>query len=165
MDFFTARDRDLAQIAFLENAMEGADAASVETLRARLRIFPEGFLVAWEQGRLVGYIESCLWDRAIPEFQPHPGFFAEQHRPAAKTLYIIFIGVREEYRRQSVGSQLIEALLQATRPLALQRVHAVSRDQLMPFYQNLGFVAKTTLPDFLHQGNYFLMEKPLPGGV
>lgn len=163
MDFYAATEKDISSIAFLENAMEGADAASAATLLARLRMFPEGFLVAREEGRIIGYIESCLWNKDIPEFQAHPGFFAEQHRTDARTLYIIFIGVRQEFRRKGVGTQLIDALLEEVHPFHPQRVHAVSRDPLLPFYESMGFTPQAALPGFLHQENYTLMEMGLSG--
>lgn len=160
MEIGIAEQEDLAQIAFLENAIEGAGAASLSTLQRRRQMFGEGFLVAKQGPTVVGYIETCLWDRAIPRFQPEPDFFFNEHKPSGPNLYIIFVGVDERYRRHGLGSELVLRACSVARNLSMTRVQAVSGDRLIPFYEGLGFVAARVLPSFLPDGrSYTLMER------
>lgn len=155
-----AQEKDISQIAFLENFIEGSDAASRQTLLARLQMFREGFLAAKIKDRVVGYIETCLWHRETPEFQADPNFFLTSHAPDGGVIYIIFVGVEERQRRHGIGSQLVREVIDTVGcKFPATRVHAVSRDPLVAFYKNLGFSEVKKLPGFLpDQQNYSLME-------
>jgi ribosomal protein S18 acetylase RimI-like enzyme len=151
---------DISQIHFLESAIEGPGAASPRTLIARLAMFNEGFLVARRDAKVIGYIETCRWQRETPEFRTDPDFFANEHTGAGSILYIIFLAVEERQRRYGVGSQLVrEVIKRVGVEFPVSRVQVVSRDPLLPFYQNLGFSALQQLPGFLPDGQqYTLLE-------
>jgi len=155
-----ATEGDLPGIARLERQIEGDSAADIDTLRARLHMFPPGFLAAREHGGIIGYIETCLWDEPVPRFGAGPGFFSTRHRPDGAILYIIFVGVRADRRRHGVGT----ALLRGVFPLADGRpIQAVCRDRHIGFYRQAGFVRKRSLPGFLPGGPFHLMERPPEG--
>ncbi len=154
---------DIAEIYRLENEIEGDDGADLVTLTARWRMFGAGFLTARQDGCLVGYIESCLWDRRLPSFEAQPDCFSSQHRIGAETLYIIFIGVAADCRRRGVASSLLAAISWVGRCYGARRLQAVSRDHVMPLYEAADFLPVTAMPDFLPEPavNFMLMEHSL----
>ena len=149
MEILPVRDDELMEIFSLEQSIEGESGASIAALRARRQMFEGGFLVAREAGRIVGYIESCLWNRVSPKFDPHADFFAGQHCADGKILYIIFVGVAHNYRRQGIANTLIRAIMPVARKYGAQRVQAVTRVNLLPLYTNLGFTVLREMPSFL----------------
>ncbi len=154
---------DIVEIYRLESEIEGADGADFVTLTSRWRMFGAGFLTARQDGRLVGYIESCLWDCQLPSFEARPDFFTSRHRLGAETLYIIFIGVAADCRRRGVASSLLTAVNGVGRYYGARRLQAVSRDYIMPLYEAAGFLPLTAMPDFLPEPavNFMLMEHSL----
>nr|MBF0223328.1 GNAT family N-acetyltransferase [Desulfobulbaceae bacterium] len=160
MHITPAQEEDISQIVFLENFIEGRDAASRQTLLARLQMFSEGFLVAKIKGRVAGYIETCIWHRETPQFQADPNFFLTEHALDGAIIYIIFVGVEERQRRHGIGSHLIREVIETIGgKFPANRVHAVSRDPILPFYRNLGFSTVKRLPGFLPDKQmYSLME-------
>lgn len=160
LEIVQATAADISQIHFLESAIEGPDAASPQTLLSRLAMFNDGFLVAKRDARVIGYIETCLWNLDTPEFKADPDFFASQHTKEGAILYVIFVGVEERQRRHGVGSLLVsEVFKKVGRDFPVSRMQAVSRDLFVPFYKNLGFSAVKQLPGFLPDGQqYTLME-------
>lgn len=64
MNIRNATIKDIDDVHLLEQLVEGENAATKETLLSRFRMFPEGFYVAKENGTVLGYIESCLWNKS-----------------------------------------------------------------------------------------------------
>ena len=153
-----ARLDDLAEIVQIEREIEPGSPAAFSVLQARLTMFQKGFLTAWHDGKLVGYAQSCIWDKKIPKFSSEKNFFSNKHTAAGETLYIIFIGVRLEYQRQGVGSRLIQSLRELARELGIKRVHAVTWGHLQKLYVEQGFKPVKRMPGFLPKGEFTLLE-------
>ncbi|NOX25725.1 MAG: GNAT family N-acetyltransferase [Deltaproteobacteria bacterium] len=150
---------DLAKIFFLEQAIEGNSAASLETLRNRRQMFGPGFLAAREDDHIVGYVESCLWDLSVPEFDSRADFFACHHRSGGKVLYIIFLGVEQNSRRQGVGSTLLGSVMAVARKHGVHKIQVVSRQHLISLYSGQGFTTVQKIPGFLPGADdFYLLE-------
>lgn len=152
---------DLPTIAGLEEQLEGAAAADLATLAARQRIFPAGFLAGWQDGQLLGYIETCRWEKQIPEFKAESDFFGRCHQPQGEILYVIFVGVQPRAQRQGVGRRLLAAVQRLAVAEDAQQVHAVARESLAGFYLGAGFQPRLPLPGFWGEGAFQLMVWPV----
>lgn len=154
---------DLAEITCIEREIEPDNPADIGVLQARLTMFQDGFLTAWQDGRLIGYAESCIWNEKKPRFSQEKDFFGRKHTSTGETLYIIFIGVRPRYQRRGVGSRLLQALLDLARISGQRRVQAVTWDHLRKFYTAQGFTPVVKMPNFLPEGEFTLLEYRLEG--
>jgi len=150
---------DLPEIARLEQSIEGENGATLATLQERFLMYGPGFLAARFQGRLIGYAESCIWDLQTPAFRSEAGYFSNLHQPNGPYLYLIFVGVIKEFRKQGAGSHLVQGLQDLARQEGRQKMQAVTWPHLIHFYQSLGFMVKKEIPAFL-PGNdhYSLLE-------
>ncbi|HFQ80538.1 MAG TPA: GNAT family N-acetyltransferase [Desulfobacterales bacterium] len=153
---------DLEEIYQLESEIEGPDGADLVSLMARWRMFGAGFLTARQGGQLLGYIETCLWDCQLPHFEARPDFFTSRHRLGAANLYIIFLGVAADYRRQGVASSLLAAVSRVGWRYGARRLQAVSRSHIVPLYEAAGFLPVAAMPGFLPEPgtDFMLMERP-----
>lgn len=158
MKIRAVQPEDLPAIVALERRLEGESAAELQTLRVRQRMFPAGFLAAWKEENLLGYIETCQWGKQIPEFDADPEFFRRFHQERAAILYVIFIGVQPWAQRQGVGRRLLAAAQGLAVSQAAQRVHAVARRGMARFYLGAGFQLRRPLPEFWGGGDFHLME-------
>lgn len=128
------READIpAVIALQGRAFPGMPPWSEAQLRAHLRTFPEGQLVAEDVGgRVIGSASSLviLWD----DYDDHApwseitgsGAFTT-HDPKGFTLYGADIGVCPSARKRGVGRALYEARKALVRRLGLKRIIAGGR--------------------------------------
>src|SRR3989338_10868435 len=121
-----ARLKDIDYIHSVEKAVEGENAATKETLLSRFKMFPEGFLVAEEDDKIVGHVESCLWNKEDFETFDEIENFPKEYDPNGKTLYVIFLAVDEKYRKRGIGSELIKSLEKYARDKNLNKLQLVS---------------------------------------
>lgn len=159
MKIRNARLQDIDPVAELERKIEKENAATKETLLARFNMFPQGFYVAEEGGNIVGYVESCLWDKKDFKTFDEIRDFPKHHKSNGKTLYVIFLGVAENHRRKGVGSGLTRTLRRYASGRQLERVQLVAGEGfLVDFYKRLGFGIVRQLPHFLPYSSGALME-------
>ena len=159
MEIRNATIEDIDEIRALERNIDEEYPATKETLLERLEMFPDGFYVVEIDGKIVGYIETCLWDKEDIETFDKIKDFPKQHDPKGKTAYVIFIGVGADYRRQGVGSALIQEVQKLASERGLKKVQLVAiEEDLLGFYGKLGFEFVKKLPNYYRLGPGFLME-------
>lgn len=95
-------------------------AESQETIAARQRVFPAGFLVADRDGEMIGYASAEKWltERA-PALDESPTLL---HHPDGQVFCITAMAVWRKWQNHGVGSALLEALLNVAQ---LQKCHTV----------------------------------------
>ncbi|MEA2054245.1 MAG: ribosomal protein S18-alanine N-acetyltransferase [Candidatus Thermoplasmatota archaeon] len=107
------------------------------------QVSPNGFLVAEEGGKVIGFVLSVM--------------------AGASTLRILMVCVRKGYRGKGIGSTLLN---QITRKFEnLKKVYLevkVTNKKAIKLYKKHGFVIKEILHDFYPDGtDGYLMEKSL----
>lgn len=112
-----AKIQDIPQILSVEKGTWGEEcAASKEMLESRLKIFPEGFLVAESDGDIIGLV---VVERVNYDFRKNSytwyqitdnGFIKNSHRPDGNVLYGVDLSVLPAFQRKGVGSKLLEAV-------------------------------------------------------
>ena len=140
---------EIEQIAALEKRIEGEYAADISTLGSRLLMFPEGFLVGETEGSIVGYLESCRWNKTMVETFESIREFPIHHNPMGAFLYIIFLGVDENFRKRGYGTVMLFEAVEAAKSFGCQAVQLVSRSGLEQFYEMRGFKREMELPHYL----------------
>lgn len=159
MEIQNAKLEDIGKIVELEKRIEKENAATKETIISRFGMLLQGFYVAVQDDEIVGYIESCLWDRDDFETFDEIKDFPKHHDPNGKTLYIIFLGVDEDYRRKGIGSELVRTLQKYASERLLDKVQVVAGEGFLTnFYKDLGFEVVRELPRFLPYSSGTLME-------
>ncbi|MBI4114249.1 MAG: GNAT family N-acetyltransferase [Candidatus Niyogibacteria bacterium] len=144
--------QDIDAIHEIEVAVEKEHAANIETLRERLRMFPEGFYVVRQDLKILGYVESCLWNSENFSTFTEIKDFSEHHNPQGRILYVIYMAVAEGHRRKGYGSHLIERLKEYAEEKGLDKVQLVAGPGFLTgFYKKLGFKVVRKLPNF-HAG-------------
>jgi ribosomal protein S18 acetylase RimI-like enzyme len=140
-------DKTIVQVASLESQIDSEHAANLSTLIARQKMFQDGFLVAIQNGAVIGYVESCLWDRT--EFHIEDFDFPKYHNPSAKSLYVIFLATHPDHRNSGIGSQLMLSIQNLATRKGMERIILAARDEYVGFYSKLGFHIVRALPNFL----------------
>lgn len=124
MNITNAKETDLDAITKLEEEIwpEGTR-ASKEKFESRLKIFPEGFFLAYKEEKLIGVStsEKINYDPKNPptswESITDNGYIKNTHNPEGNSIYVVSIGA---VSRSGGGSALIKAQKDLTQKLNLK---------------------------------------------
>jgi ribosomal protein S18 acetylase RimI-like enzyme len=134
----TVTGRDLDACCVVESAsFPPTEAASRGSITRRIEQFPQGFLVAVVDGRVVGQINSGATDKddiTDEELKALVG-----HDPDGANMVVFSLSVLPEYRGRGIGSALTRQFIAESRQLGKQRVLLLCKAGLIPFYKRLGF--------------------------
>jgi len=154
-------ESDLNNVYIVEKSIEGNYAATREILYDRMKMFPEGFLVAKLCDMVVGYVETCIWNvqdfTTFEEIKNFPSLFD----PKGKYLYIISLCVAEPFRRKGVASKLLESVINLARQKNISEIHLVSKKEIVTLYEKYGFEYVKDLPNFFPGFHGIFMKKRL----
>lgn len=114
-----------------------AEAASLEKIEKRQRLFPEGFLVAEVGGELVGFVnsgatnETDLSDEALKDMVGHD--------PAGANLVIFSLAVTPARQGQGVARRLLETFAATAGSLGRKAILLLCKERLVRYYARFGF--------------------------
>ena len=134
----TVTPADLDGVCAVEHAgFPPAEGATREAFRYRIEAFPQWFLVAEEDGTVVGLLNGPATDaQFICDRLYEPGGAGEN----GTTLAILGLAVLPDRRRQGIAAQLMHAYLDRARQGGIERVVLTCKENLIPFYAQFGFV-------------------------
>ena len=115
-----------------------AEAASLENIRRRIELFPEGFLVAEQAGELIGIVNSGATnadDISDEAFKQLIG-----HDSAGANIVIFSLAVLPVYQRQGIAAQLMQAFVAQSRLLGKRKILLICKPPLIAYYARFGFV-------------------------
>lgn len=158
-----AEPSDLKEIYKIELDIEHGNAASESVLKDRMNMFNEGFLVLKRGGKVIGYIESLIWNEKPFETFDEIKEFPINYNVRGNTWYIIFLAIVTKYRRKGYGTKLLKQIEDLAKHFEIYKISLVAKGTLVEFYKKRGFKAIRQLPTFLkNKGhNSILMEKKL----
>ena len=130
---------DLDAVAELEAVcFPAAEAAGRESLRQRIAAFPESFLVAELDGRLVGMVNGCVTDQRTITDDLYEG--VSGHNPQGAWQSVFGLDVLPAYRRTGVARALMPRLIDDARAQGRTGVVLTCKEHLIGFYEQFGFV-------------------------
>lgn len=144
------RPDDLDAVSSIEaQCFPAAEAAERTTLQERIKAFPESFLVAEDNDRMIGFINGCATDSAI--IFDDMFHSTDHHIPSGNTLAVFGLNVIPEYRRQGIAGKLIQEFIETARSAGKKQVILTCKDYLVHYYESFGFV-NTGLSASTHGG-------------
>lgn len=114
-----------------------AEAASRASFAQRIETFPESFLVAEQEGRIVGFINGCVTDERVicDEMFEDVGY----HRPGGAYQSIFGLDVVPELRRQGLAARLMGQLIAEARKKGRKGLILTCKERLIGFYERFGY--------------------------
>jgi len=130
--------RDVDQCVEVEmSGFSPEEAASRETIKLRIETFPQGFLVAEINDRVIGMLNSAAThktDISDEELKQLIG-----HDPAGINMVVFALVILPEYRKLGVASKLMLRFVDEARQLNKRSILLLCKDHLVTYYQRLGF--------------------------
>ncbi len=113
------------------------ETASKETIKLRMDTFPQGFLVAEWDGRVVGMLNGASTDKddiSDEELKQLIG-----HDPNGRNSVVFALAVLPEYRKQGIARQLMEQFTVEARGQGKENILLMCKQHLIRYYESMGF--------------------------
>ena len=115
-----------------------SEAASREKIKNRIKVFPQGFLVAELDGSLIGHINSGstdkedITDEAFKELVGHDN--------SGQNIVIFSLAVLPNFQKKGIARQLMARFIEQSRKLKKKKIMLICKSELIGYYQNYGFI-------------------------
>ncbi len=133
-----ARDQDIPAVVEIDSEAFSpyGTAEKPETFQARLRAFPNGFIILVAENEIAGYGYSEKW---LTEREPGKDEDTlETHQPDGKIFYITAMAVRVKYRGRGYGLRILDKLIEIAHLEGCKKV-VVATAHAQDFYLKRGF--------------------------
>lgn len=135
----TAVPEDLDMVAQVElSCFPAAEAADRKSLKERLEAFPQSFLVAEAEGKIIGFINGAVTDERTIADEMFEDI--SLHNPRGAYQSIFGLDVIEQYRRRGVAAGLMEAMIETAREQGRKGLILTCKDRLIHYYEKFGYV-------------------------
>ena len=129
---------DVTKVAYIEEkCFPKSEAASLKSFFERFMAFPECFLVAEVDGKVVGHINGCVtsYDKLIDALYHNSSL----HEPDGPWQTVFGIAVLPEYQHQGIARALMEHFKENANMRGKQGILLTCKDEKIGFYESLGF--------------------------
>lgn len=138
-DIRPARMEDLEKVARLETRTWRGLAASIEELRRRFLVFPQGFFLAVAGADLLGFSCGLLTDSDARDSVLNETF-PPRHVPRGEYFFLFGLTVDPLFRRKGIAQHLVAGELELAQKLGCEKVQLVANALSRPLFEKLGLV-------------------------
>jgi ribosomal protein S18 acetylase RimI-like enzyme len=132
------KDNDLNECYRVESACYTSDGATREKIQKRIKLFPEGFLVAESKGEIIGLINSASTDKEDITDEELKDMVS--HVKDGKNMVIFSLAVLPESRGDGISKKLMSRFIEASKDLKKEKILLLCKSELIPYYQNYDFL-------------------------
>ena len=130
---------DLNAVAQVEAAcFPPAEAASRDSLAKRLTAYGDSFLVAEQDGEIIGFINGSVVDNETITDAMFDDI--SLHQPDGRYQAIFGLDVLPAYRRQGVAANLMECLIDMARQAGRTGLILTCKEHLLHYYEKFGYI-------------------------
>jgi len=117
-----------------------AEAATEESFRARLTVYPEHFWLLFDGEKMVGFVNGMVTELAdLCDEMYHD---ATMHDPAGAWQMIFGVDTIPSYRRRGCAEMVLKRVIADTKAAGRKGLVLTCRDHLVHYYAKFGFVSE-----------------------
>ncbi|MCP4978765.1 MAG: GNAT family N-acetyltransferase [Maribacter sp.] len=101
-------------------------------------LYPEGFIIAESEKKIVGLINSAATDKediTDEEFKDMVG-----HTKDGRNIVIFSLAVLPEYQGNGISKKLMSRFIKTSKELKKEKILLICKTEFLPYYQNYGFI-------------------------
>jgi GNAT superfamily N-acetyltransferase len=140
-----ARLEHLSKVTRLETRVWQGMAAPHSVIRRRFFLYPQGFKVALIGTEIAGFCCAALFDQDATSMDLNE-YFPPGHIPLGKYCFLFGLTVNPVYRRQGIGTALVENELKTAERKRCLKVQAIANSFSQPLFRANAFEVVTPLP-------------------
>ena len=114
-----------------------AEAAARASFAQRIEAFPESFLVAEQEGRIVGFINGCVTDERMIRDEMFED--TAYHKPDGAYQSIFGLDVAPEWQHRGLAGDLMKHLIEDARKRGRKGLILTCKEHLIGFYERFGY--------------------------
>lgn len=134
-----AMPEDCETIAYIEKlCFSSTEAAPLESIRERQKLFTHTFLVACLDTTIVGFINGCVTQQ--PHITDDLFHSTALHDDQAPTQMVFSLAVHPEYQHQGIAIRLMHAFIEIARMNKKKRLTLTCKKERIPFYEQFGYI-------------------------
>lgn len=138
MNIRNATIDDLKAIAAVEaECFPVEEAATEESIRKRLTVYPNHFWLLEDEGKLVGFVNGMVTDKPMLCDEMYEN--AELHNENGQWQMIFGVDTIPEYRRQGCAEKIIKKVISDAKEQGRKGLVLTCKDKLIHFYAKFGF--------------------------
>lgn len=138
MDIRRATLKDLDAVAAVEaECFPAAEAATKAQFRERIGAYGRHFLLLWDGGRLVGFIDGMVTEARDLLDEMYED--ASLHREDGSWQMIFGLNTVPARRREGLAACLMRAFIEEARQEGRRGVVLTCKERLIPYYAKFGF--------------------------
>ncbi|NUO07647.1 MAG: GNAT family N-acetyltransferase [Candidatus Brocadia sp.] len=130
-------EHDLDACYTLESLCYTSDAATKEQIQKRMQVFPEGFLVAESNGRIIGMINSGATNKEDITDEAFKDMVG--HVKDGKNIVIFSLAVLPGFQGMGVSKKLMLKFIGVAKDLKKEKILLICKSDVIPYYQKYGF--------------------------
>ncbi|AKN31068.1 GCN5 family acetyltransferase [Clostridium carboxidivorans P7] len=132
---------DLNEIAEVERiCFPKAEAAAKESFKQRIETFPESFLVAEVNDKIIGFVNGCIINETVICDELFED--SKLHVPNGHYQTIFGLDVIPEYRNQGIAAKLMNHMIETARSSGRKGVILTCKERLIHYYMKFGYKNK-----------------------
>lgn len=126
---------DLARVEAI--CFPETEAASQETIKARLQVYPEHFWILQHEGNIIGFIDGPVVNQPaiVDEMFEH----TELHDEMGLYQSVFSLSVLPEYQKHGYGAQLMRALIADAKSAGRVGCILTCKAHLIHYYESFGY--------------------------
>ena len=118
-------------------AYEGDEAATLEKIRMRIELYPQGFLLLETEAGVVGFINSGCADVVKMEDDAFKEFVG--HDVDAPNVVILSVVVDPAFQGQGLSRVLMEEFVARMKAMNKATIYLMCREYNVPLYEKFGY--------------------------
>jgi len=129
---------DLDRCHRIEQLGYGAsEAATEEKILKRIKIYPEGFLVAMKNEEVIAFVNSGATNKVDLSDESFKDMIG--HDPEGRNLVIMSVVVHEKYQGQGIAGLLLKRFVSNAKMAGKDNIFLLCKSPLISFYSKNGF--------------------------
>ena len=133
-----AAKEDLNEIIKIESiCFPEAEAAKESDFQKRFDAFKENFIIAEDNGKIIGFINGCTTD--LPELPDELYHNVQLHKNHGDYQTIFGLDVLPDYRRIGVATQLMNYFIELSKERGQKGMVLTCKNHLIHYYEKFGF--------------------------
>lgn len=138
MNIRLATKEDLNEIIKIESiCFPEAEAAKESDFQKRFDAFKENFIIAEDNGKIIGFINGCTTD--LPELPDELYHNVQLHKKHGDYQTIFGLDVLPDYRRNGVAAQLMNYIIELSKERGKKGMVLTCKNHLIHYYEKFAF--------------------------
>jgi ribosomal protein S18 acetylase RimI-like enzyme len=114
-----------------------AEAATREKILKRINLYPQGFVVASQNGEVIGFVNSGATNKVDLSDELFKDMIG--HDPEGRNLVIMSVVVHEKYQGQGIAGMLLKNFISNAKRAGKDNIFLMCKSPLISFYGQYGF--------------------------